>query len=332
MTMPIQPPPAAMKQTFSPLGSPEFMLVEDKLQAVICKADGLIQQTCLSFLHSGGKRVRPLLTLYSGMCFSHLNPLLLQAAVAVELIHMASLIHDDILDKSTRRRGSPTVNALYGNHAAVLTGDYLFAEAFNILASPQLLPSMTYFIAAIQSMCEGEVDQGNEQFSSALDQEDYYRRIAKKTGRLLTACCQAGSSLTDASPEQISQMGRYGLNIGYAYQITDDILDIDGSSSDLGKPVGADLLNGNITLPLLYLLEHPIHGDWLKEIMETRNLSYKVRQQVKEALISSGCLAQAREAAAQCIGEARNCLAEIPDSPYRSALLDLAVTILRRTS
>lgn len=311
---------------------PELLFVEDKLQVVLSKADGLIQQTCVSLLQSGGKRIRPLLTLYSGMCFAPLNPPMIQAAVAAELIHMASLLHDDVIDKSSTRRGKATVNSLYGDHAAILTGDYLFAEAFNILATHQLLASMTYLVEAIQAMCAGEVNQANDQFSSAISLNQYFQRITNKTGKLLSACCQSGALLAGAFSEELTQMREYGLNIGYAYQITDDILDISGDADSLGKPVGTDLSNGNITLPFLYLLDNPIYGNWLKEIMNTRKVTRQGIQSIKEALISTGCIDQAYETATQCIRNAKESLDKIPRSPYRTTLVNLADSILLRTT
>lgn len=311
---------------------PELLFVEDKLQVVLSKADGLIQQTCVSLLQSGGKRIRPLLTLYSGMCLAPLNPLMIQAAVAAELIHMASLIHDDVIDESSTRRGKPTVNSLYGDHAAILTGDYLFAEAFNILSTHHLLSSMTYLVEAIQAMCEGEVNQANELFSSSISLKHYFQRITKKTGKLLAACCQSGAILAGSSSEELTQMREYGLNIGYAYQITDDILDISGDADSLGKPVGTDLINGNITLPFLYLMDNPIYGNWLKEIIKTRTVTRQGIQSIKEALVSSGCLDQAYATATKCICNAKDSLDKIPRSPYRATLVNLADSILLRTT
>ncbi len=318
--------------SISTLQFPELLFVEDKLQIVLSKADGLIQQTCVSLLQSGGKRIRPLLTLYSGMCFAPLNPLMIEGAVAAELIHMASLIHDDVIDKSSTRRGKPTVNSLYGDHAAILTGDYLFAEAFNILSTHQLLSSMGYLVKAIQAMCEGEVNQANEQFSISLGLQHYFQRITKKTGELLAACCQSGAILAGATSEELALMRDYGLNIGYAYQITDDILDISGDSDALGKPVGADLMNGNITLPFLYLMDNPIYGEWLKEIIKTRKVSRQGIQSIKEALVSSGCLDQAYATATTCICKAKDSLSKLPKSPYRDTLAKLADSILLRTT
>lgn len=330
--MSTQQPYNAKDTSISTLQFSELLFVEDTLQVVLSKANGIIQQTCMSLLLSGGKRIRPLLTLYSGMCFAPLNPPLIQAAVAAELIHMASLIHDDVIDKSPTRRGTPTVNSIYGDHAAILTGDYLFAEAFNILSKHQLLSSMTYLVDAIQAMCEGEVNQADEQFSISISLQHYFQRITQKTGALLAACCQSGAILAGASTEELTQMREYGLNIGYAYQITDDILDINGDADSLGKPVGADLVNGNITLPFLYLMDTPIYGGWLKEIISTRKVTRQGIQSIREALISSGCIDQAYATATQCIHKAKDSLTKIPRSPYRTTLVDLADSILLRTT
>lgn len=310
----------------------ELLFVEDQLQIVLNKAEGLIRQTCVSLLQSGGKRIRPLLTLYSGMCFGPLNPSMIQAAVAAELIHMASLIHDDVIDESAIRRGKPTVNSLYGNHAAILTGDYLFAEAFSILSKHQLLTSMKYLVEAIQAMCNGEVNQADEQFSISVGTHHYFSRIAQKTGIFLAACCQSGAILGGAFSEEMTHMREYGLNIGYAYQITDDILDISGNTESLGKPVGADLVNGNITLPILYLMDNPIYGNWLKEILKTRKITLQGIQSIQEALVSSGCIDQAYTTAIECISNAKASLDKIPASPYKSTLVDLADSILQRTA
>lgn len=308
----------------------ELLFVEDQLQIVLEKADGSIKQTCITLLQSGGKRIRPLLTLYSGMCFAPLNQAMIQAAVAAELIHMASLIHDDVIDESATRRGKPTVNSLYGNHAAILTGDYLFAEAFKILSSHQLLKSMTYLVEAIQAMCHGEVNQANEQFASSGGKEQYFNRIANKTAIFLAACCQSGAYLAGTDAENVFLMRDYGLNVGYAYQITDDILDITGSEDSLGKPVGADIMNGNVTLPLIYLLEDPVYGNWLKELLSIRRLTSQGAQSITEALIRTGSLRKAQTTAIQCIDHAKACLDTVSLTPYKSTLLELADSVISR--
>ena len=309
---------------------PELLIVEDKLQDSFRRADGIIKETCSRLLSSGGKRLRPLLTLKSSQCFGPLNTSTIQAAVAAELIHMASLIHDDVIDRSDLRRGMPTTNSEHGNQIAVLTGDYVFAEAFHILSSGQLQTSMTYLVEAIKSMCDGEVHQAEDRFNLAIDQNTYFKRISQKTGVLLASCCQSGAATAGASLEDIQHLRDYGLNLGYAYQIIDDILDFTGDAQMTGKPVAADLINGYITLPVIYLLENPLYGPWAQEILQKKELSASDVLKIIQALISSEALDDAFATALHCAQNAIRSLEQIPSSPAKAFLMDLTHTVLYR--
>ena len=308
----------------------ELTLVEAKLQEIAEKAQGIIRDACLNLINSGGKRIRPLLTLTSGMCFGPINTEMIGGAVAAELIHMASLIHDDIIDNSAIRRGQATVNSQHGSKVAVLAGDYLFAEAFNILSSYRMLESMTYLVEAIKEMCQGEVNQAGELFQLTLTIENYFQRIAQKTGILLAACCKSGASAAGASSTQIETMGLYGLNLGYAYQIVDDILDLCGDESELGKPVGLDIRSGNITLPVIYLLQNPVYSEWTKELITSEEITHSTIGHLREVLVKSGCISQSYALAAQCIENAKKSLAEVPSSRFKMILLTLADRVLAR--
>lgn len=309
---------------------PELLIVEDKLQDSFRRADGIIKETCSRLLSSGGKRIRPLLTLQSAQCFGPLNTSTIQAAVAAELIHMASLIHDDVIDRSDFRRGIPTTNSEHGNLIAVLTGDYVFAEAFQILSSGHLLTSMSYLVEAIKSMCDGEVQQADDQFNLSIDRNNYFKRITQKTGVLLASCCQSGAATVGASQEEIQHLRDYGLNLGYAYQIIDDILDITGDSQITGKPVAADLINGYITLPVIYLLENPLYGPWAQEILQKKELKGSDVQKIIQALISSEALDEAFASALHCAQSAIRSLEPIPASTAKTFLTDLTYTVLYR--
>ncbi len=310
----------------------EMHLVENKLQEILGSAEGIIKNTCLALLNSGGKRIRPLLTLTSGMCFSPLNNDMIDAGVATELIHMASLIHDDIIDNSSTRRNMATVNYLLGNNAAVLTGDFIFAEAFNILASSRLLPCMSLLVKAIKEMCDGEVNQATDQFITSITIENYFSRVAKKTGFLLAASCQSGAIAADATDEEIHLMGEYGLNLGYAYQIIDDILDFTGSEHLIGKPLGVDIANGNITLPILLLMEEPLYADWINSILLTRPVTTSELDNINKALVKTNSLTKAYEIVDQCLDTAKSYLSTISASCHRTALLNLADQIRCRQS
>jgi heptaprenyl diphosphate synthase len=284
----------------TPVLLPELLIVEEELHKTIAKAQGMIRDSCSQLLASGGKRLRPLLTLHSGMCFGPLNTATLQAAVAAELIHMASLIHDDVIDHSELRRGQPTINSQQGNLNAVLTGDYLFAEAFKILSSYQLMDSMNYLVEAIQSMCTGEVEQAHDQFNFSITINDYFERIAQKTGILLASSCRSGAATAGASIGDIERLGTYGMYLGYAYQIIDDLLDYTGNPEQTGKPVGSDLMNGNITLPMIYLLNNPLYGPWAREILKDKITSQSLNK-IIQALISSEALDEAFSTAQTCV-------------------------------
>lgn len=310
----------------------EMLLVENKLKEILGSAEGIIKHTCLALLNSGGKRIRPLLTLTSGMCFSNLNNDMIDAAVASELIHMASLIHDDVIDNSLTRRNMATVNSKHGDNAAVLTGDFIFAEAFNILASNRLLPCMRFLVEAIKEMCDGEVNQASDQFITSVTTEKYFSRIAKKTGFLLAASCKSGAIAAGATDEETYLMGEYGLNLGYAYQIIDDILDFTGSEYITGKPVGVDIASGNITLPIILLMEDPLFTDWIKSVLMTRNIAACELDKIDKALIQTKSLNVAFEIASQCIDKAKSYLSSVPSSSQRTKLFNLADQILLRQS
>ncbi|MDA8226156.1 MAG: polyprenyl synthetase family protein [Desulfitobacterium hafniense] len=303
---------------------PELSMVEYKLHEVLNRAEGIIKDACCSLLHSGGKRIRPLLTLYSGMCFGSLNTSTINAAVAAELIHMASLIHDDVIDDAATRRGFQTINNKHGNLIAILTGDYVFAEAFRILSSNQLLTSMNFLVQAIQAMCEGEVNQAGDKFATTATPEDYFKRIGKKTGTLLSSCCKSGAATAGASQQEIDLLGDYGLYLGYSYQIIDDILDFTGQSDFIGKPTCLDIMNGNITLPVIYLLESSEHETWLKELIETKKVTPDGITKLRDSLYKTGCLARSADTAYKCIQKAKHSLKDLPDNGYKIKLTELA--------
>lgn len=313
----------------SPSFLPELLIVEEQLNQTVEKAQGMIRESCSRLLGSGGKRLRPLLTLHSAMCFGPLNTATLQASVAAELIHMASLIHDDVIDHSDLRRGLPTINSEQGNLAAVLTGDYIFAEAFQILSSHQLLESMHYLVEAIQEMCTGEVHQAGRQFDLSVTANDYFDRIAQKTGILLASSCRSGAATAGASTGDIERLGTYGMYLGYAYQIIDDLLDFTGNPEQTGKPVAADLLNGHITLPVIYLLNNPLYGPWARELLQDKPTPQSIHK-IIQALISSEALDEAFSTALTCVKSALSYLDKIPACPSKKFLTELSYQVLYR--
>lgn len=298
--------------------------LEGRLMDALSDSEGPIREMCHHILKAGGKRIRPLIVLYSGMVFSEPSQSLMDAAVAAELIHMASLVHDDIVDNSLLRRNRPSINKIWGNEYAVLCGDYLFARAFGILSGKKLMKSMSFMVEAITNMCHGEIRQAGDRFNSNVSIESYYIRIAKKTAIFLQSCAKSGSSIGGADEKYIETMGEYGLNIGYAFQIIDDILDFCGEVDVMGKERYEDLRQGNITLPVILLMNKEEYRNWLLEIIDSRRLNDKDIDEICAALKKSGVLDESSEIAASHIKKARKCLDMLPKSSYTDFLNNLA--------
>ena len=309
-------------ETFS-----EIKTIELELHRALSDSEGTIKEMCSHMAGSGGKRVRPLLVLYCGLAFSRPSRKLEKAAVAAELIHMATLAHDDIIDNSEMRRGRLTLNKVWGNHSGVLCGDYLFAKAFGILSENKLYKSLALMIEAIDSMCNGEIQQAGNRFNLNMDLEIYYEQITKKTAKFLECCCKSGAAIADADGIQTAAAGKYGLNLGLAFQIIDDILDYRGSEDLMGKPKGEDLRQGIITLPLILLLKSEKHGAMAKDILSRRIFSEKDHSILNDLLANTGSIEQSHQIALTHIDQAQSCLEALPDTPYRGILSNLAETL-----
>lgn len=289
-----------------------------------------IYLTCRDLIQSGGKRIRPILVLSACQCFSPLNQDAIQTAVACELIHMASLIHDDVIDQSDTRRNRPTVNVRMGNRISILMGDYLFAKSFEILSKNRLIDSMQFVVEAIAKMCDGEIFQEENRFNLNQTIEDYYKRIYQKTGVLMAACCQAGAIAGKASEVEVKALEIYGRNIGYAFQIIDDILDFIGNEKILGKPTGCDLKEGHITLPILKLMENKKYKNWIQKILSMKENISRYNEEIVKYLKESGAIELSYREAAMCVDMAKKSLYGIKDSPYKKIMMDLADHILLR--
>ncbi len=309
---------------------PELKQVESELMKAISDTNGTVRNMCIHILEAGGKRIRPLLVIYSGLIFGENTPELLQTAVAAELIHMASLIHDDIVDNSVLRRNRPSINSIWGNNFAVLGGDYLFAKAFGILSSKRLNCSMEYMVEAIQSMCVGEIVQADDRFNWECSLEEYYDKIACKTAILLKCCCQAGAAAQNATSEEIELIGEYGLNLGLAFQITDDILDLCGSSELTGKPKREDLRQGIISMPIIYLLGNKANHQWVKSVIEERKFDDDTISKICSVIAKTGIMEKCYDRVRVHIEKAQKSLDKLPDSYHKEILYRLADMVYAR--
>ncbi|MDS1030371.1 polyprenyl synthetase family protein [Bacillota bacterium LX-D] len=322
-----------MKQKIClPIELPELAKVEEQLYAEIQSTPGFLGEICKYMLKAGGKRLRPTLVLLSAKCHQeNVSPKVICAATAVELIHLASLIHDDVIDNSSSRHGKPTINQLWDNKVAILAGDKLYAKAFDILAKNGLYNILNLVVEAIEDMCSGEIEQALDSFNLEQEENSYYNKISKKTGKLIAVSCQSGSLAGEADEETALSLRNYGLNLGYAFQITDDILDFTGEEEILGKPVGSDLKQGTLTLPIIFLLHNPNHRSWVQNILKEKNISSTNRQKIIEALLSTGTLQKAKDIAYSYAEAARNCLHNIPATIYKETLQEIALLAIDRS-
>lgn len=303
---------------------PEIKAIESDIYNALSDSQGTIKEMCSHMINSGGKRIRPLLVIYCGLVFSKPSTDLTKAAVAAELIHMATLAHDDIVDNSNMRRGRPTLNKVWGNHSGVLCGDYLFAKAFGILSENKLYNSLALMVEAIGSMCSGEIMQAENRFNINMNLDIYFEQITKKTAKFLECCCKSGASIGGADEVQTAAIGKYGLNIGLAFQIIDDILDYRGNEDVMGKPKGEDLRQGIITLPLLLLQNTDKYGSATNDIIRKKKFVDMDYEILNKILVTSGSLVKSHKIAVSHINTALKCLKSLPDTPYRGVLSSLA--------
>jgi len=246
---------------------PQMVQVEEKLNQVIAIAPLEMAEQLNHVLKDGGKLIRPAVTLLAGK-FHHYNlELLLPTAAAVELLHTATLIHDDTLDDSCLRRGKPTINSLWGNYNAVLLGDYLSAVSARLTAETGNIRVIKLFAQTLMNICSGEIDESFSSFNLEQSRQHYFKRIGNKTASLFSAAAESGAVLSEAPEEVVQSLKNYGYNLGMAFQIVDDILDFIGQKETMGKPVVSDLSRGIFTLPVILLFERP-ESNWLKEIFD----------------------------------------------------------------
>ncbi|MDW7674242.1 MAG: polyprenyl synthetase family protein [Bacillota bacterium] len=310
---------------------PELKEVETNLIKVISSNGSTTSEIGNHLVLAGGKKLRPLLTILSGNCFNSCKKKLITAGTSIELIHLASLVHDDIIDKASTRRGQASVNAKWGDKNAVLMGDFLFAKAFDLLSRAQLYQTLQLVVYCIQEMCDGEIEQDKFKYKSKQSLSDYYSRIRQKTALLIAACCQTGAIIGEASLGEVQAFKEYGLNLGYAFQIVDDVLDFTSKEEVLGKPCGSDLAHGNLTLPVLLLLQDNRWGPWVAKQIEAKKLSGEVISKIHELLHTTGTINASLARAIVHINRAKASLTTLAPSPYKGILESMADMVVTRS-
>ena len=291
----------------------------------------LIQQVSHYIVSAGGKRMRPMLVLLFSQALGFKGPERWELAAAIEFIHTATLLHDDVVDESSLRRGQPTANARFGNAASVLVGDFLYSRAFQMMVSVNSLRVLAVLADATNVIAEGEVLQLMNLHDADLAIEEYLRVIQFKTAKLFEASARLGAVLAGASAAAEDNCARYGRCIGTAFQLIDDLLDYEGETEQLGKNVGDDLREGKPTLPLLLAMTKGT-ADEKSMIRRAIEQGEVVRlDEIIEIVRRTGAIEETREAARRQAQEAQACLHRLEPSEFRDLLLDLCVSSVARS-
>ena len=290
----------------------------------------LVNQIAEYIISAGGKRIRPALVLLIAKAHAYDGAAHHELAAVVEFLHTATLLHDDVVDDSSMRRGRQTANALFGNAASVLVGDFLYSRSFQMMVSLDNMRVMRILSDATNVISEGEVLQLLNMHDPDVSEESYLEVIRCKTAKLFEAAAELGALIAGASDQDIDAAGEYGRSLGTAFQLIDDVLDYAGDAAEIGKNVGDDLREGKPTLPLIYLIEN---GTQQERAMVRACIEQGDEQQfdaVLAAITSSGALAYTRNKAHVAARRAADAIKHLPDSQYKQSLLQLCTFAVDR--
>ncbi len=308
----------------------DLQLLTENLKKLVGARHPILYAAAEYLFGAQGKRIRPAIVLLisrATMREQDITPRHRRLAEITEMIHTASLVHDDVLDESNVRRGIPTVNSSFGNRVAVLAGDFLFAQSSWYLANLDNLDVVKLLSEVIMDLAEGEIQQGLNRFDSSLSIEAYLEKSYYKTASLIANSSKAAGLLSAVSPSQAENLYSYGRHLGLAFQIVDDILDFTGSTEALGKPAVSDLASGNLTAPVLYALEEK---PYLEKLIEGEFIEDGDLEQALALIRESKGIERSRELAKHHAQLAVEHLPDLPPSPSRQALIEMADYVLRR--
>tara|TARA_B100000029_G_C17574682_1_gene957781 strand:- start:235 stop:1215 length:981 start_codon:yes stop_codon:yes gene_type:complete len=297
--------------------------VTELIQSVASQPElEFLRQMLSAALAGTGKLLRPAISLLSARLGEYELSLAAPLAASVELLHTATLVHDDVIDQADQRRGKPTPNALFGNSASVMLGDYMFANAADFIAQTDKPVVVRKFAKTIMEMAQGELVQDSHVFEYSDDINRYLNQIRGKTAVLFATAAEGGAIVCDADPNIISAMRGYGMNLGMAFQVVDDILDFTGDASLMGKPIGSDLMSGNITLPaILYMQKNPSNP--IQHAFEGVRRTSNIKKAIKEILADDSIFWEAKNIAREMCDEARESIDDLPESTEKKILLNL---------
>src|SRR5579871_5308971 len=312
---------ATLSRLFSSI-EPDMEAVNAAFEASATSDLPMLNSAVVHAVNSPGKKLRTALTLLSGKMLDYRFDRLLPLSVALEMVHLATLVHDDIVDNATTRRGLPTVNARYGTNIAILLGDYLFAKTAGLVADVEDFRVDKLFSETVARICEGSIIEMLSAHHLDLSIDAYLERISRKTACLMAACCKGGAYIGGGTDAQVALLEQYGQNLGMAFQIIDDVLDYSGSLATVGKPVGNDLRQGLVTLPLIYALqgEHNGHSDEIRRLLTSKEVDNDHLSAIVHWVAQGPGVQAARDEAQRFAELARKKLRQFPPGPDRDLL------------
>lgn len=315
-----------LKQKILTVVAPDLQAIEAALADYLHPHFELVGDVAGHILFAGGKRLRPLLMVLAARLCGYKGDHTSKYAVIFEYLHAATLLHDDVVDGGEQRRGRPAAHSAWDPPTAVLTGDFLLARALS-LAADTGLPEVIRTIAAItEQMSQGEIEQLNRKGDVSLDEADYREVIRCKTAVLFQGACRTGALISASPAEQVQAFGDYGLHLGMAFQMADDLLDYTVDSEILGKKVGADLREGKLTLPLIHALGRAGDGDrqWIMDLIAARAFTQVQFDRLIALLKNHGCIDYTRQCAVKHVQKAKSALDIFPEGTEREVLSDIA--------
>ncbi|MET1030354.1 heptaprenyl diphosphate synthase component II [Domibacillus tundrae] len=306
----------------------DINLIEQELERAVGSSSTILEEASVHLLQAGGKRIRPVMLLLGAKFGDYDIHRVKYAAASLELIHMASLVHDDVIDDAVIRRGQHTVKAEWDNRIAMYTGDYIFAAALDCMTQIDDVEAHRILSNTMTELCIGEIVQIQDKYRYDQHLRDYLRRIKRKTAILIAASCQLGAIASGAPASIHRKLYDFGYNVGMSFQITDDILDFTASEKELGKPAGGDLLQGNITLPVLYAMEDEEMRQHISSVH-----AHSSREEINDIidrLKSSDAIEQSHVLSRRYLDRSLAILNELPPGRHRNSLRDIAYFIGKR--
>lgn len=312
----------------------ELAAVEKHLGELLHTDDAFIAQTIPQILRAGGKRLRPALLLMSAKICNYSGERSIKLATAVELVHTASLIHDDIIDNDTLRRGMPTINSKLGDTISVILGDYLYSMVFNILAQEDNIEVIRCVASTTSQMARGDLRQLQQQYNMALTEEKYLSINSDKTASLMSCACRIGALCGTSCNGEVETLTSYGQNLGMAFQITDDLLDLTAEEKVLGKPLGSDIREGKMTLPLICVMREADTKDreWINTLFRSRRIDKSSLHRVRDMVNRYNGIAYSMQKAIEYSNACKENLKSLEESEMQHTLVQFADYVVNRAS